>query len=126
MKPVHHSAAFSLVEMMAAVVIFGLVVLGTLELFTSSLRAGAASGAHTRGVMLAQGMMEETLAEGNFMLAGEGGDFGADYEGYTWERQVTETDDPGLYQVEILVNWTEHGREKRYKLVTLAVERTEE
>ena len=70
------SGGFSLIELMAALTIFGVVVLGTLELFTVCLQSTSASVGYTQAMLLAQGQLEETIAEGYVIAGTDGGDFG--------------------------------------------------
>ncbi len=119
----HNMAGFSLVEMVAALVIFSLAVLGTVEVFSACLHLTSVSLNYTHAVMLAQKLMEETIAEEYFIAASDSGDFGEEYSGHSWQREVEESDTPGLYQIEVVVTWTERGREKEYALTTLVAER---
>ena len=115
---------FSLAEMMAAVTIFGLGVLGTLEVFTVSLQSTSSSLNYTQAVMLAQSLMEETIAEGDLSEGETTGDFGEGYPQHSWALEIVETDTSGLYQVTASVMWTERGKDKEFSLTTLVGERS--
>jgi len=117
------SRGFSLVEMIAAMTIFGVGVLATMEIFNMNLRATAASRNYTRAVLLAQGVMEEALARGDLMAREESGEFTAVFPNATWTCEVSETDTEDLYEVRVSVTWPERGKEQSFELITLAAER---
>jgi len=114
---------FTLVELIAALVIFSVAVVGTLEVFGVCLRSTVANVGHTRAVNLAQGLLEETIAEGYFIADTDDGDCAPEDPEYSWQREIVETETPKLYQIRIVVTWTERGRDKTFSLVTLAMDR---
>ena len=117
------SGGYSLVEMVAALTIFGIGVLGTMELFTTCLQSTSASLSHTQAVYLAQGLVEEVIAEGELYATSDSGDFGQEYPRHSWSYDIEDTDQVGLMLLRILVTWNERGREKEYVLTTLVAER---
>ena len=112
-------SGFSLVELVAALVIFSGGVLAVLEVTAVCLRSTAASLGYTQAVHLAQRVIEETVAEGGIEVSSERGDFGESYPRHAWQREIEETDQDDLYQLRVVVTWDERGREKRYPLTTL-------
>jgi len=118
-----HRAGFSLVEMVAAVMIFSFAVLATMEIFTLCLRSAATSANHTRAVFLAQGLMEEALVEGNLIVGEDGGDLEEHLTEGAWIREIMESETEGLYEVYVTVSWLERGQEQTFELTTLAAER---
>lgn len=117
------SGGYSLVEMVAALTIFGVGVLGMLELFTTCLRSTSASLGHTHAVYLAQGLLEEVMVEGGLYATSDSGDFGNEYPRHSWTYEIEDTDQTGLMQVRVTVTWDERGREKEFVLTTLVAER---
>ncbi len=117
------SGGYSLVEMVAALTIFGIGVLGTMELFTTCLQSTSASLSHTQAVYLAQGLVEEVIAEGGLYASSDSGDFGQEYPRHSWSYEIENTDQVGLMLLRILVTWNERGREKEFALTTLVAER---
>ena len=118
-----HSAGFSLVEMVVALMIFSVSVVAVIEVFTLCLRATGTSLNHTRAVFLAQGLIEEAASEGTMMAGEESGEFGDGFPGATWTQEITESDTAGLYEVRVTVAWEERGTERTFELSTLAAER---
>ncbi len=114
---------FSLVEMVAAVAIFSVSVVATLEVFTLCVRATTASLNHSRAALLAQGLLEETLAQEEVIPGSEQGDFGEAFLNATWTLDVLETETEGLYEAQAVVSWPERGKDKTFALTTLMAER---
>ena len=118
-----HGAAFSLVEMVVALFIFSVAVVAMMEVFTLCLRSTATSVNYSRAVFLAQGLTEESLAEGDPTVGEDDGEFDADLPDGTWTREITETDTAGLYELRVTVQWRDPERERAFELTTLAAER---
>ena len=114
---------YSLIELLAALTIFGLGVLGSMELFAVCLQSTSASLGYTQAALLAQGRIEEIIAEENTATGTDSGDFGDDFPGHSWETHIENTHQDGLISVEVVVTWTERGRDKAYRLTTLVAER---
>ena len=110
-------------ELVAALTIFSLGVMGALTLFSTCLRSTADSLSYTQAVLLAQAALEETVAEGDLITGSDSGDFGDAYPRHSWEIEIDDTDQLGLMQMQVTVMWTERGREHEYVLTTLIAER---
>ena len=117
------SKGYSLIELVAALTIFSLGVMGALTLFSTCLRSTADSLSYTQAVLLAQGTLEETVAEGDLLAGSDSGDFGDAYPRHSWEVEIEDTDQTGLMQMQVTVTWIERGRERQYALATLVAER---
>ena len=117
------TAGFSLVEMIAALVIFSVGVLALMEVFTTCLQSTSASLGYTQAVHLAQQAMEERIAEGDFFATTDTGDFAPAFSAYSWRREMEETDQDGLYKLHVAVTWKERGREKQFTLTMFVAER---
>jgi len=115
-------AGFSLVEMVAALLIFSVAVVALLQVLAACLRATGTCENHARAALLAQGLMEETLAEGDLAAGEESGDLDERLPGATWVRVVNETDTTDLYEIQVSLAWPERGRQREFELTTLAVE----
>jgi Tfp pilus assembly protein PilV len=110
--------------MMAAIIIFSVGVLAVLDALTASLRSAETARAYTTAVYLGRQVIEETLAEGEFQAGDDTGGFGPAWPGYAWHQVMEETDRTGLYTLSVSVTWTERGREREWRAVTLAAERS--
>ena len=118
-----HREGYSLVEMLAAMAIFSMCVVALMELFGVGLRSTSDSLDYTQAMFLAEGVMEERLAEGISFETTDDGDFGDAYPRHTWTLEVEETEQRGLYQVRVVVLWQERQVEKEYVLTTLVADR---
>ena len=83
---------FSLVEMLAALIIFALGVMAVLEVVTASVRSTTATVGYTEAVFLAQQRIEETIATEALAPMTDSGDFGEAYPRHAWKREVEEVD----------------------------------
>jgi len=117
------SRAFSLVELLAALTILGVAVLGILDVVAACARNTSTVMGHTRAVLLAREKIEETLAEQAFVTGTDSGTFGPAGPRHAWHREIETTETDGLYEITVTVTWDEQGVEKRYALTTLAAER---
>ena len=125
-QPHSACAGFSLVEMIAALLIFSVGVLAVMQVFAGRLRATSASLGYTRAVSLAQQVMEETIAERDttFMtVMSESGDFGTEFPNHSWSCEFEDMDQSGLQTLHVTITWEDRGREKKYVLATLIAER---
>lgn len=109
---------FSLIEILCAVTVLGIAIVGLAEGITVSLRMGKEAERYTTAVLLATGRMETIRAEGDFIAGEETGDFGNEFALYTWSQNVVETGLSGLHsvRVEVLLDST---REQLYELEAL-------
>jgi prepilin-type N-terminal cleavage/methylation domain-containing protein len=116
-------AGFSLVEMIAALVIFSVGVLALMEVFTTCLHSTSHSLNSSQAAQLAQLAVEETIAMGDLYATADTGDFGPVFAPYSWSREIEDTDQLGLYKLQVTVTWEERGRQKQFTLTTFVAER---
>lgn len=92
--------AFTLLEVMIAVVIFFMALFSILGVLSSELHAASLlrSNGPTAGMVAGQISLTNKLYEGS-----DAGDFGEIYQGYHWVSQVTEAATNGLFRVDIQV-----------------------
>jgi type II secretion system protein I len=114
---------FSLIELVAAMAIFSVGVMACVELYSTSMRTTVESQDYAQAVLLAQAVMEETLAEGYLTATTDSGDFGDDHPRHSWELEVADTDREGLMKVQVTVKWNARNGEKQYELTTLHADR---
>ena len=118
-----NGGGFSLVEMLAALTIFSVGVVSTLEVFTLCLHSAGTSLNCSRAALLAQGLVEEVMAEDSHLDDEEDGEFGYAFPDATWTREILETETSGLYEVTVTVTWPERGKERTFELTTLVADR---
>lgn len=122
----HEERGFSLLELIIAVGVLAIGLVGVLQIFPVGLRASKRAGTITRAAFLAQNKMEEVKMAGfdaitelppRIPLSGSESDF-------EWEIFIEEIGLDGLEssddmrKVIITVTWTERGRERSKDFIT--------
>lgn len=111
MSPDTERRGFSLLEVLIAVVVLGVGVVGILQSITSALTSSRRAEQLTTAVFLAGGLLEELRAQGQVALepAEKEGDFGDAFAHYRWRRQSNAREPEGLYHVVVIVENDHHG-----------------
>ena len=109
---------FSLVEVLCALVILGVGLVGLTEAMTSGLQTSKAMEEETRAALLAAGRIETLRADGYFTDGEEEGDFGQQFPRYAWRQTISASSPEGLHEVVVVV---EEAASKKplYELRTL-------
>jgi prepilin-type N-terminal cleavage/methylation domain-containing protein len=118
MTAMNHNAGFSLVEVMVAILILGIALVGLTQGITTALKSSKESELQTAAALIAAGQIEylragKTLADGT-----DSGDCGAGLALYRWKQTVGPTDIDGLHDVDVVVENSQTGAEI-YELKTL-------
>lgn len=111
---------FTLVEMMVAIILIGIGLMGLAALSTTVTRAGVQSSSLTTGSALAQERIERFRLEPYASIAAGSDVRMADGVPYTRAWTVA-TNDPavGLKTVTVTVSWTTRGQTHRTTLSTI-------
>jgi general secretion pathway protein I len=117
------AGGFSLVEMLAAIMIFGIAVMAVLEVLTTSFRSTIATVGYTEAVFLAQQQLEETIVSTPLSPTTDDGGFGVTFPSHRWKREIEEMEANRLYRVRVDILWNERGRDRQYTLTTLVANR---
>lgn len=94
---------FSLVEVMCAILIFGLSVVALTRGLTAALLANKESEVQTSAALIAAGRIELLRAEGYLREGDDAGDCGPSLPLYRWRQSVLGTSIEGLFEVTITV-----------------------
>jgi len=105
------SAAFSLVEVMCAIFILGIALVGLVQGITTALGSSKESELQTTAVLLASGKIEKLRAEGFIEDGVNDGDCGEDLPNYQWKQTITSTSIKGLHQIELVVESAPSGKQ---------------
>ena len=112
------NAGFSLVEVMCAVLILGIALVGLTQALTTALGSTKESELQTTAALLAAGRIEKMRADG-FLIDGEWeGDGDEGLSLYRWRESVSSTSIAGLHEVAVVVESSRTGK-KIYELRTL-------
>jgi hypothetical protein len=110
------TSAFSLLEVMIALAIFFMALFSILALISNTLR-------NARALQVIEpdaGMLAGQLSLTNKLFVGsESGDFGDDFPGYSWTREVTEAGTNGFFKVDFIVSHRVGRQEVESYLSTL-------
>ncbi|HEV2329018.1 MAG TPA: prepilin-type N-terminal cleavage/methylation domain-containing protein [Verrucomicrobiae bacterium] len=102
-------AGFSLIEVVVAILILGVALVGLTEGVTAALGSSKASERQTTAAQLAAGQIETLRASGSYDDGQTDGDFGDDFLQYRWKQTISSEDIPGLHDVEVEVQDSQTG-----------------
>jgi general secretion pathway protein I len=102
-------AGFSLIEVIVAILILGVALVGLTEGVTAALSSSKASERQTTAAQLAAGQIETLRASGSYDDGQTDGDFGDEFLQYRWTQTISTTDIPGLHDVEVEVEDSQTG-----------------
>lgn len=100
--------AFSLVEVICAILIVGLALVGLTRGLATALQSSKESEVQTAAALIAAGRMEMIRADGFLTSGVSTGE--SDQAGYTWQQELTETGIEGLHEVTVTVLDARTGR----------------
>jgi type IV pilus modification protein PilV len=118
MTSMRHGGGFSLIEVMVAILILGVALVGLTGGLTTALRSSKDSEVQTVAAMFASGQIESIRADG-FVDDGETqGDCGDELPMYQWKQSITPGTVDGLHEVKVTVENSQSG-EMIYELQTM-------
>lgn len=104
-------AGFSLVEVMCAILILGIGLVGFIQGISTALGSSKESELQTTGMLLASGKIEELRAEGWITDGMTDGECGEELPNYQWKQTINPTDIKGLHKVELVVESASSGKQ---------------
>ena len=114
----NRTAGFSLIEVMCAVLILGIGLVGLTQGLTTALSSSKESEVQTSAALIAAGRMETLRADGYLKDGVEDGEGGEGFALYRWKQTITSTRIDGLHEVEVVVENAKSGS-TIYELRTL-------
>src|SRR6266567_3565505 len=105
-----HNAGFSLVEVMCAILILGIGLVGLTQGITAALRSSKESELQSSAALLAAAQIETLRAEGYVMDEETEGDCEDDLSLFRWKQSVTSTAIDGLHEVKVVVENSKSGK----------------
>ena len=112
-----------MLEVLLAVTIFSVAVVGIIEGITLQLRSERNAEEMTRAAILAQNVLEEIRQAGEYSEDSQKGHFEGEDAGVEWQYDMTETDIAGLYRVSVNVLWSDGITRRDYAIETFLSER---
>ncbi len=112
---------FSLIEVLCAILVLGVGMVGLTHGLTTALSSSKESELQTIAALLAAGRIETLRAEGYVTDGFEEGESGEGFSSYHWQQLIRRTDIEGLYEIRVVI---QHGRVPQpvYELRTLLFE----
>jgi len=110
--------AFTLVEVLAALVLLGIVVPVCMRGISVALSAAETAKHMSQAASLGEAKLNEMVSTNDWTLAGTTGDFGTDWPGYRWSCQ-TNTRDFDVTEIILTVTWQQRGQERSLNVSTM-------
>ena len=104
------NAGFSLVEVMCAILILGVALVGLTQGITTALGSSKESELQTTAALIAAGQIETLRAEGILTDGVKEGDCGNNLALYRWKETISSTSIAGLHDVEVVVENAKTGK----------------
>lgn len=119
---------FSLIEMLAAFVVFAIGFSVMMDVAASSMRNARRAAENTEAALWAQSLIDAAGVDSKLEPGGQSGEFDRKYR---WDMQVSEWEPPAdaarfdgeaplkLYRIELVVRWGSGDTERTSKFVTV-------
>ena len=112
------ATGFTLIEVLAAIVLVGIVIPVAMEAISLSLRSASDAKRKVEAAMLAENKLSELTTNLVLMTRGAtSGDFAPDWPDYRWESGLVQRD-VDLSELQVRVVWTSRGVDRFVSLST--------
>ena len=120
-------AGFTLIEMVVAIVLLALGVVGALACISSATRSTSISSEYTTAALLAQQKLAEVEAQPEQIQGGEqSGDFGEEYPTFSWRQNTESSSIASLMRVTLSIEWKSGAIPRQAQFVTYLLTPPEE
>ena len=92
----HRARGFTLLEVMVAMAIMAIVLVSVYRMHSQTLTMSTANRFYTQAPLLAQGKLAQLASGGSEIIAGDSGDFGEEFPGYSWNVSVEDVTSEAL------------------------------
>ena len=132
MRVLQRPCGYTLIEILVAVSIMAIALVGILKLFSGGLKSSALSDEYARGILHAREVMEELLLSERISEGKLTGEF---KDGYKWKAEIRRYESAAKQQrratfdaleINLSVMWDSLGKEKRFDLNTIRVAKNSE
>jgi prepilin-type N-terminal cleavage/methylation domain-containing protein len=121
-KSLRRQGAFTLVEVLATVLLISIVIPVAMKGISLSTRLASQSKRQIQAVYLAKSKLAELVASQTWQNSSKSGNFGSDWLDYEWQLEVDEWKLDSVYQLELRVSWDKVTRlEKRSVVLSTLV-----
>jgi type II secretory pathway pseudopilin PulG len=111
--------AFTLVEVLATLVLVALILPVALRGISLCLATAGHARNQLEAVALAEAKLAELVSTNGWRDADLEGDFGDDRGPYAWAADVNDRDENGVRELTVIVTWSARNRERSVALTTL-------
>jgi len=115
-----NSRGFTLLETIVSVAVMSIGLVVVMEAYAAAMRLSLQDEYLTTATFLASGKMEEVLKESAIVPGSDQGDFGDEFEGYTWSADIEDSGIEGLETVTVTVRWNAAGLDDQLVLTSAA------
>ena len=105
-----HSKGFSLIEVMVAVVILGVSLVGLVHGINTALVSGKEAEIQSQAALLAAAQIESLRADGIYVEGETTGEFDGDLSIYSYRQNIEAREPEGLYEVTVAIEKIGFGR----------------
>ena len=109
----------TLVEVLAAMVLLGIVLPVAMHGISLATSVSDAARHKAEAAVLAQSKLSELVATRSWQTSERHGDFGEDHPDYEWSVELSNWDRSTLQQLDVHVLWTSRGQEQAVTVSTL-------
>ena len=95
----HTASGFTLLEVMVAMAIMAIVLVSVYRMHSQTLTMNTAARFYTQAPMLAQSKLAQLEGDSSGIVAGDSGDFGDKFPGYTWSISTDEISSEALGEI---------------------------
>jgi prepilin-type N-terminal cleavage/methylation domain-containing protein len=110
---------FTLIEVLVALVLMGIVLPITMRGATLAMRAASTARHQTEAATLGDAKLTEMVAQGDWQSGNTQGDFSPDFPQYQWQLQSAQRD-LDVTELQLTVTWKERGVDRSINVSTLA------
>ena len=110
---------FTLVEVLAAIVLIAIVLPVAMHGISIATAVGGAAKFKAEAAILAQSKLNELVVTKSWQDAELAGDFGEDHPRFKWVASVNNWDNSTLKQLDLEVVWEANGRQQSVLVSTL-------
>jgi type II secretion system protein I len=108
----------TLLEVVVAMAVLAIGIVGVLHAFSSSIKTSKAAEFYSVATMLAQQVASELERRPGLSSGQLSGTFGETARGYTWTADVGQANPKGLLPVRVTVFWYEGTRSRHLQIAT--------
>ncbi len=119
-KGCRQAGGFTFVEMLVTIVLIAAILPVAMRGIGLCTRLAGQSRKEIEGASLAKMKLTELMAADEWDSGSSAGDFGKDWPGYRWSKEVFNWSDSMVSQVNLTVTWQSQGEERSVTLTTLA------